>query len=605
MRNAALIALLLIALATPYGHAEGKITVDPNAAGVSRPAQAPETDKDPRLEQKITCRVKLRPIADLTDDLAKLTGVTFYAGSGKWDWRVREDCATVMAKEVPLSEIMASIARVMKFRWSKGGKAPNWTYRLVEDRSITADIERRVAAQKQQDNERRQRLWDTMSGASRMSPEQLAGIKESDPMIYLFAKGGVLAPTVQFLDSVPALKNAWLAADDAQVSAAWLSPGAKQAWQQAAVATAQLMRRLGEEDMIPDRSPLGVLDRSAVLSISESCVTAEPSWFVIPLPEKSTSELNALHGKALVRAYEENRSYNTVTDEMRPEFAEARKKPRTAPLRYTPNEQLLDHKDDPILKEPLKGKIEAKTVTGLMASLADVTGYAVVTDNFRGTTNKTFEKDTPLGKPLTFISKWPGSWHNWSRAGQVIEIWDTNWYQGRQARVPKTWLEALRRKLKTTGTLEIDDLADIAQLTNSQFYRNFSRDEVLRCVADSLGSAREPLCLYAALNSDQRSVLMSPAGLPFAALTPQQQESALKLILGTSVPALETSDIAKLGARVVCTREAHARQIMYAFTAVTKAGPFPGRLRFATPLYEEPPKPPDDAAAQRNAPPSQ
>ncbi len=73
-----LIVCVLAAAVQGGASGSGKITVDPNAPGapVAHEAKA----EDSRLEQRITYKVKLRPIADLTDDLTKLTGITFRSG---------------------------------------------------------------------------------------------------------------------------------------------------------------------------------------------------------------------------------------------------------------------------------------------------------------------------------------------------------------------------------------------------------------------------------------------------------------------------------------------------------------------------------------------
>jgi hypothetical protein len=184
----------------------------------------------------------------------------------------------------------------------------------------------------------------------------------------------------------------------------------------------------------------------------------------------------------------------------------------------------------------------------------------------------------------------------------VIELWDANWYDNREARVSKAWLDELRRKFKENGTLDIDDLAQIAALTDGQLGRNISRDEVLRSVSAAVWDKRDYLKIYAALSSPQRSLLLSDAGIAYPDLSPDQQRSMMKLVLGQSVPFLESPDLAGLGVRVSCAKESEGKRFIYTFKAYTSLGQIPGQYRFRTPVYVEPPKPPDKETPKSQPP---
>ena len=71
-----------------------------------------------RLMQKITYEAKLKRTADHRD-LSEMTGVKLVAGARESDWPVRSRKMNIFVKDVPLYELMDSIARVMKFRWSR------------------------------------------------------------------------------------------------------------------------------------------------------------------------------------------------------------------------------------------------------------------------------------------------------------------------------------------------------------------------------------------------------------------------------------------------------------------------------------------------------
>jgi hypothetical protein len=611
MRRATL-AMLLTALVLASAFAQGKITVDPNAPG-SRPAQdAAPVFKDSRLDQKITHRVKLRPIADLTNDLTKLTGVTFFAGRTKYDWRVREDCATVMATDLPLSSLVESIAHVMKFRWSRGGKAPNWTYRLVEDEAVKAKIRRRLDEQSRRQREIREKFWDKIQSVGSMSADELAQLREDNPALYAFQKAGILGPFVEFIQQAPGVKDAWLSGQELRLASAWLPSDAQQSLLKVARASIQLDRQLFGKDeyhtehFAAEMKSLDTDSSRLIVSVPASSPRYPVSEMQVRVYGEhigtgislgcQPSEPEKLEQKAQLRALEESRPEYEVYQEMEPQINAAWKKYKSDRWASFTQEPILDHPDDdPALSEPLKEKVAPKTLTGLIESLSRVTGFAFVTDDYRGRTKLTVDKDTLLREALERVAKHRRT-SNWNRSGQVIEFWDANWYDEREARVSKAWLEDLRRKLRETGTLDIDDLVPIAALTDGQIRRNFVNDEVLTCAAETACSRRDYLKIYASLALSQRSMLLSGSGLAFTDLTPEQQQSVMKLILGANMPSLRSLDLAALGIRITCTRETQDRRFIYTLKAYTNLGPIPDQAHFRTPLYIEPPKP-DPASA--------
>lgn len=601
MRRLLLVVYVLVS-AMPVGAAvQGKITVDPNAPGapVAREARL----EDPRLDQKITYRVKLRPMADLTDDLSKLTGVTFHAGITSRDWRVREDCCTVMARDITLRRLMDSIAHVMKFRWSRAGKEPNWTYRLVEDKSALAKVLREEQARKDRDRAARVARLDRLRSVSGMSPEEFAKLREEDPELYLLAKNGLLGPVLALFDQAPAVRDAWIDGEDLRVNASWLPATARNAaksYYRAAVTVvaegaegidmAEVVRQLDDHsDLIKVEvnkpqtwMPYGSLTVNMYM-LGPMDVTMEPP----------RTEADRLRAKVSLRAAEEKRPFPDVYREMKDDIQAARKKEReNAPpvLRSYTQEAPLDHSKDPDFGEPLNDKIDVKTVTGMIELVADATGLAIVTDDFRGRLNTSLPKGRTMNDLFSGIASMEGG-HNWRKTGDVIEIWDLSWYDKRSARISKVWLEELRRKFKSNGTLDLDDLSQIASLTDPQLYGNIARDKVLRPVYLEISQKRDYLKTYASLTVPQRSMLSSDFGLSFASLTPQQQQAAIKFLAGIEAPQLQTLDLASLEPRITLARERHRNgvSITYTLRAFTNLGQIPGQSRFTTPPYVAPP----------------
>ena len=607
-----LLPLILLTLA--YGL--GKGTVDPNtstprdnAEQIQAEPRTAEEQPDPRLSRKITYRVKLRQISDVTDDLSKMTGIVLVAGRSKSDWLVREDCTTIMAKDIPLAELMDSISHVMKMRWVRTGKSPNWCYRLVEDPVAVRKIEDQVAQQSKRDAEARRQYWDKLQAASRMSDTELAGLRETDPGLYLLAKTGRAKPLVDFMNAAPDFRDSWLAGEEMAVGFGWLNTVAQKAVLSVTNADIRYQARLYGGDEAADsayekligglndavKKAVVKLDKGVDISVPPSLPSSQFSldvgWCSLPLCE-STNDIQRMNDKLELRAYEEQRPYREVWNEVKTEWRKAAAKQHSRVTLYSQTEEFpIEHHDDPALNVPLAKEVKPKVITSLVESFADAGGFSIVTDDFRGKTKLAFEKGSDTRKALEAIANEVG-FHNWNRNGQVIELWSYDWYDRRKARVSKVWLEGLRQRFKTNGTLDLDDLADMAGLTDAQIGKNISNDDVLQYAAGTVcSSKRDYLKIYSSLTSGQRSLLMSDDGIAFSDLSPSQQQSIIGLVAGTSVPLVQSLDLAGLGACITCTRQAVGKQYVYTLQASTKFGRIPGQYRFRTPLYVEPPKP--------------
>jgi hypothetical protein len=595
--SSAVQAFVLITLAVAFASAQSKT----NVTAQPEPQRVSDTNRDPRLNQKITYQVKLRPVANVTADLCKLTGIRFLAGHDDGDWRVREDCMTIMARDIPVSSLMASIAHVMKFSWSRRGKAPDWTYRLVEDSKAIAEAKRRLAESRQRGDEQRKRNWENLTSASMMTPKELEKIREDQPQIYICAKSGALRPLMEFFQQSPSVREAWLAGEELKISASWLQPGAREALLQALRANLLLESKMNSsadnlEDINSQKSELDGDSQSLVLNISQA-----RSYFPVPplyvygkklntgfYFRNNDSKLENIRQQALLKSYDEQVPYQTVMEGMRDRLREIQKKERPVYVYSDTQEPLLEHPADPAMAEKLKRKVEDKVVTDMVASLADASSFAIVTDNFRGRTNSKFDKDTEIGKTLDSLSI--RFRYNWNKTGRIIELWNLNWYDERDGRLSQAWLETFRRKFRETGTLDIDDLAQLASLTDKQIQRNLSRDRVLRHAVRAVCDRRDYLKMCGSFTPAQHTLIFSEQGLSFANLTPEQQESILKIVSGQSVSFLESLDLAAIGARVRCAREVDGKRFVYTLKASTDFGDIPGQVRFRTPVYVEPPK---------------
>ena len=153
--------------------------------------------------------------------------------------------------------------------------------------------------------------------------------------------------------------------------------------------------------------------------------------------------------------------------------------------------------------------------------------------------------------------------------------------------MPEAQLEAWRKTLRDTGTLDINDLADISELSYEQVTLNFQDDDVLgHGVMSLIFSRRELLRFYNTLSDSQQNALFSEAGLSVGSLSPEQYEKAVKLIMQRNSAFLQNPEaVVMLSAK----QKQVDKQFEYTFTA-TSDGQTPAEWNFTTPHYEAPKK---------------
>ena len=158
----------------------------PTRPGAQVEAAAPETDT--RLAQKVTYEAKRKTVVTILADLSATTGVTLRAGYNSQDWQVRDRKMNIFAKDIPLADLMNSIARVMKFKWSRSENDGVYSYRLYMDRKTLLDADAQKARMEERIQEKfskkRQKLLDNLEKADSLSDEDLEKMKAEDPASY-------------------------------------------------------------------------------------------------------------------------------------------------------------------------------------------------------------------------------------------------------------------------------------------------------------------------------------------------------------------------------------------------------------------------------------
>jgi RNA polymerase sigma factor (sigma-70 family) len=102
-----------------------------NAAVGAAGLMLPEAEKevvDSRLTQKVTCAFKATALSDLCERLRADSGVHLVAGNSVADEKV-----TLFCEKLPLREVMRQLSRPFGYTWLRSGKTGEYRYELVQD----------------------------------------------------------------------------------------------------------------------------------------------------------------------------------------------------------------------------------------------------------------------------------------------------------------------------------------------------------------------------------------------------------------------------------------------------------------------------------------
>lgn len=527
-----LLGLVALFLLANVSRAEGLITVDPNQSGA---AKQRSSDKiDPRLAQKITYSAKAKMVSEILDELTRMTGVTLNAGYNKQDWQVRDRKMVIFVKDLPLAELMNSIARVMKFNWSKNIDADPPTYRLYMNRELLLEANKLLREQEQKLEKEKATLraeqLDNMLNADKMTPEEVAETKEKNPRLYIWNKSGGAQSLRELCEAYSDIRNALVNRSELIISMQSLPPHA-QSVVPALLDALNKERRyhLGEELPVND---IDKLIDCATLVINPSAYSRDDDpvlgrydlgglLFVtdgtglgtaIPNPDDLASNAGMQIG---IKSVDDGQNRIDVARDMDQRIDEAALKQMQ---QDETGEPLVEHEEDPELDVKVKLGTEKPFLQEYQEALAKESSYCIVSDFF--TTREAYQAirqdELEISQILRMIQD--GFHYNWEKHGSVLEFRDRYWYCKRSETIPESWLADWRKTLKETGTMTFDQLAKVSQLSPGQYWTSINEDEALNMNMALSEYVLDPnsgalFGAYLSLNNDARKMLFSESGL--------------------------------------------------------------------------------------------
>ncbi len=592
--------LILTALVVP-AFAVGKVTDDPNKPGAAQEAPSADLQADPKLAQKVTYLASKKSVAAIFDELAKSTGVVLKAGRNAGDWQVRDRKMNIFAKDVPLNELMNSMARVMKFKWEISGEPGARSYRLFMDRRslLDAEAQRARAEQKAEEERARKRQKSLLEYArlGNLTPEEKARMKTESPFMYVVANSGMGGSMATFFGESPGALEAIATGQKFQMNAASLSKAAQDGLVKSMQSMVDFEKRFSGgsgRTLPPDlASNMDTVEVRINHKLEDIRGLAQTDLFLgeiefrykggqltVPMfdPESGMAKMI---GKALITCEETGRTMQDVMQEIGPEMMATVVKDIR---KEQGGEPIIEHADDPALSVKIKLTPEGVELPKVEEALAEASQYAVVSDHFGGLgrpLGNAPRGEMELKKALEQIAETYN--YNWDRKGNVIELRDRNWFRKRAAQIPDAWLDAWREEYVKTGTIDLDSLAQMAALTQEQVAVNLMGDDVLKNAVGQLYSSRELLRLYGSLDANQRAALFTEAGLDLRSLTPDQWSQAQKTIQARGAGAELTR-----GSVIVGSRSREDKRLVYLFKQLGSDKEQLGAWTIFTPQYIAP-----------------
>lgn len=577
MSKSVAVGLVLLTVFLPVAVAAGKSTVDPNASGSSGLSGV-------EMGQKVTYEAKRKTLLLILSDLGKMTGVTLKAGRNSEDWQVRDRKMNIFAKDMPLAELMSSIARVGKLKWSKSGSGEAVSYRLYMDDKTRRAVESRQMAEdervRKRLTEKRKNLLSELEKASAMSDADLEKLKTESPYICSIAgEGRPERVFPKLFKEMPSAKQSFLNGEDLAVDFDTLSEDVKKGlW-----GGFKPGESSGQLKIIGGNKPGGVL-ASVTISYAD-----DPEHKGIASRQQSVSFALADPDSAAVNVCASMNSTNTIDADKAVQLSKLAQQERLAATKDV-GEPLIEHPDDAALHVKVKIKQDGDAFADALAALSKASGFSVVSDGFeRKMWGLSFPaEETELRAVLSQLES-TYCRYNWERHGSTLELQDRDWYKKLAIMIPEASIEKWRNAFIKDGLLDLGELSQIAQLTPEQVSANLAQDDILsQAYLSGVGGSmdnRDLLSAYAGLERQQQALIFTKQGLSFDSMAGSQSPAVQALWHRCSAP--KSGSGAELG--LTGRREVKDGRNYYFFDVIKRSGGFVGlRWIVRCPSYKPP-----------------
>jgi RNA polymerase sigma-70 factor (ECF subfamily) len=516
---------------------------------------------DSRLPQKVTLAVKGTALSDLCEQLRAETGVSLTAGSSVADEKV-----TVFCKQLPLRDVMRQLSRPFGYAWLRSERAGAYRYELVQDlRSQLLEEELRnrdrnaalIALEEEIDRYRRYRD---------LSPDEALARSRSAPpvekrLLEKLATQGWGPIQVYFRLSPQELTA--LRAGQTLTFSQEPSPGEKPLSTEIARGVLQAYRdlrfrvngdgmRIGSEKEVPDGLPPSSIPEARAI-VTLTLKQSELGWFAldgesgVAIAPGMGGTINGNGPYAIGRNPAALQPNNRAANARLAGAAAMR-----APLSFQPRPSCR-----PIpVAGPTPGTSEAGeikvTSADVLEAVHQASGLPIVADYYTRLYRiaSVSVKQQPLFDALNQITD--AMRFRWTKEGEWLQFRSASYYDDRLKEVPNRLLTRWAASRKERGALSLDEVIEIAQLSDAQLDAVEMAEGVKECfgileweVARKKQLRPHVRCL-ALLQPAQRERARRAAGLPFTDLTVAQQQAFASGPLAGYLRIMKTASLADL-----------------------------------------------------------
>ncbi len=527
-------------------------TDSPSQKQISSSADDEFWRADKRLEQKVSIIAKYRTLSAIISDLSKQTGINIQAGLSVLDWQVRDRKMVIAAKDIQLVDLMRSISRVMKFNWLRSKTDDAYNYMLYLDQNTSTNNS--ASAKREQDRfdnemlQMRESFANALADLAEPTADDLRKLRADNSMLYAVSASGMAQSLKELFSSVPGLRDKFVSGETIYFDL----NDKHESVRKAMLGVAQSIFRMCPDAGRPSAEELaddpGLLEGITIRSpykdeadklddITSRFVMSQVDVSYSNGPDKNGSEfgfqildpyssLGRSFGDHFTAALGSSQAYDIGRAAISMDLKEIKQ--------FDFGEKAVEHGKSfniPIeidFTEDGKNKAKQLRLEDKLVIFANATKYNVVSDSFASSIHVVHSEREPamvfLGSMETLYS------YNWWDKGPTIELQDRHWAYKRSLEIPEAWLEKWRSTFKTTGTLDICSLAEMAYLVgdDSRHKMNIPDDDILNISAlvTTLQHNMSLLQFLAMLTQNQQAAIFTTGGLDLSTLDQNQMEAA-------------------------------------------------------------------------------
>ena len=563
-------ALTLFMACTCYAQ---KVTVDPNVGLASESAEAAVPDS--RLAQKVTYEAWHTPLKTILADLSRSTGVTLNSGYSKQDWQVRDRKMNVYVKDVTLAQLMNSISRVMKFKWSCNDDKKPPTYRLVADRRLLSELQAEARKRERElhaeEIRRRTALVEEFARAAKTSGAELELLKKENPYLGLCATTGFAKMVTAMFSEQPKLREMFVNAERMTVmNASEFSEETRKLcvdvmrYGQNHFADRKAVPDDAEESLAKHRLHFEIIPKPYEWGLRRRLVYF--GWINAALSEWITSihfvgdfrypaaESSKVVGSHRLSVANQPLESQTDWDKLRMDENNGMREDEKFIEWYLMFDPIVEHSDEADLHKNVTVEVTAEAQKDMMEmvkviggrsyqrlvyqaslkAIAEAAKMSIVSDSYSVLlgNNPSFGKDELKGT----LDKLADTCRcNWEKHGSMIEFRRRDWFRRRSCQLPDEWVRAWREQVEKNACFDLDTCIRISALPDDQMEENIRIDPLLD---EAIGISWEVdfhkiFCrFYIQLTPSQRAQVFSEDGFELSGLISDQLPAYREMFVG-------------------------------------------------------------------------